>query len=142
VALSQSTAAPARETGVDALKGKRILLVDDAVDVLESLGALLHMGGAEVSAAAGGDDALRLVQVNQQPYDLIVSDVGMPGMDGYTLLAELRKHSATATTPAIALSGFTRPRDVQQALDAGFETHVRKPVTFEQFITVAGRIVK
>ena len=64
----------------------------------------------------------------------------MPEMDGYTLLAALRTHPATAATPAIALSGFTRPSDVNRALKAGFETHIRKPVTFDQFLATAGRI--
>uniref|UniRef100_UPI0038995D15 hypothetical protein n=1 Tax=Noviherbaspirillum pedocola TaxID=2801341 RepID=UPI0038995D15 len=63
-------------------------------------------------------------------------------MDGYTLLAALRAHAATASTPAIALSGFTRPRDVQQALDAGFETHACKPIVLEQFLRMASRIAK
>jgi two-component system, chemotaxis family, CheB/CheR fusion protein len=142
MALSRLAPAAPRKAGVEALKGKRVLLVDDAVDVLESLAALLHMEGAEVNIASSGADALRLAETDAQPYDLIISDVGMPGMDGYTLLAELRKRYTTASTPAIALSGFTRPADVQHALDAGFETHVRKPVTFDDFITTAGRVTK
>jgi two-component system CheB/CheR fusion protein len=64
----------------------------------------------------------------------------MPGMDGHALLAELRKLPATAGAAAIALSGFTRPRDVDVALAAGFDSHVRKPVAFDQFIALARRI--
>jgi two-component system CheB/CheR fusion protein len=123
------------------LKHKRILMVDDEADMLESFAALLRVVGAEVDIAGCAREALDRVQAAPRRYDLIVSDIGMPEMDGYALLAELRKQSATADTPAIALSGFTRPRDVQQALDAGFETHMRKPVVFDKFIELAARLL-
>lgn len=119
------------------LSGKRVLLVDDAVDTLESLGILLEMEGAQINAAASAADAIALVQGASEPFHLIISDIGMPGMDGYALLAELRKLPPTATTPAIALSGFTRPNDVERALNAGFATHVRKPVSIEQLVEQA-----
>jgi two-component system CheB/CheR fusion protein len=122
------------------LAGKRILLVDDLPEMLESLGELLVSEGAEVTRAQSGEHALMIVQGTSDEYDLIISDIGMPGMDGYSLLAELRKVAATATTPAIALSGFTRPVDVEHALEAGFEAHVRKPVVFDQFISIASRL--
>lgn len=123
------------------LLGKRILLVDDTVQTLESLGELLEIEQAHVTAAPSGADAIKFAQEASAPYDLIISDIGMPGMDGYMLLAELRKIKATATTPAIALSGFTRPTDVERALQAGYQAHVRKPVVFEQFVTLAGKII-
>lgn len=53
----------------------------------------------------------------------------------------MRKLPSTASTPAIAVSGFTRERDVQQALDAGFETHVRKPLAFDKFIATAAHML-
>ena len=135
----QLNSSPVAE-GSRTLAGKRILLVDDATETLESLGNLLHMEGAKVTSASSGDQALKAAAGASEPYDLIISDIGMPGMDGYTLLAELRKVEATAKAPAIALSGFTRPTDVASALAAGFETHVRKPVVFDQFIATACRI--
>src|SRR5205085_250949 len=107
---------------------------------LEALSELLSAEGAKVTAASNGAHALEMAERASEPYHLIISDLGMPGMDGYMLLAELRKRNATTTTPAIALSGFTRPSDVNRALEAGFETHVRKPVILDQFIATAGRI--
>jgi two-component system CheB/CheR fusion protein len=139
-AVARHTATQAVVASGSNLTGKHILLVDDGIDMLESLAGLLGMEGAVVATAASGPDAIALAQQAGQPYHLIVSDIGMPGMDGHALLAELRKLPATATTPAIALSGFTRPKDVDVALAAGFESHVRKPVAFDQFIALAKRI--
>lgn len=101
---------------------------------------LLEMQGAQVTAAASGDKALRKAAQSTEPYHLIISDIGMPDMDGYMLLGELRKQHSTSASPAIALSGSTRDRDVERVLAAGFETHVCKPIVFDQFLTMAGRL--
>lgn len=122
------------------LAGKRILLVDDDEEMLESLGSLLRLEGAQVEMASSGEAALSIAERETQPFNLIISDIGMPVMDGYALLEKLRNKPPTATTPAIALSGFTRPIDVEHALAAGFETHVRKPVAFDHFIEIACRL--
>lgn len=122
------------------LVGKRILLVDDATETVEALAALLETEGAQVTSAPGPSQALELVDGAAETFHLIISDIGMPEMDGYALLAALRTLQATASTPAIALSGFTRPTDVSHALSAGFETHIRKPVDFDQFIATVARV--
>lgn len=122
------------------LAGKRILVVDDAPETLEALALLLAGEGALVTTASCAARALEIVEQSQEAFHLVVSDIGMPDMDGYALLAALRKLAMTATTPAVAMSGFTRPRDVNQALAAGFETHIRKPVAFDQFIATAARV--
>jgi two-component system, chemotaxis family, CheB/CheR fusion protein len=117
-------------------------LVEDAVETLETLTDLLRAEGAEVTAATNAIEALEIAEKATEPYHLVISDLGMPGMDGYQLLKELRKHELLSSTPAIALSGFTRPSDVNRALESGYETHVRKPVMFDQFIAVAARTSK
>jgi two-component system CheB/CheR fusion protein len=109
------------------LQGLRILYVDDSVDTLESFGALLGLEGVTVIAALGGHEALQLAEATPA-LDLILSDVGMPRMDGYQLIAELRRRPETAHVPAIALTGYGRPQDVQQALEAGFNAHLNKPI--------------
>jgi two-component system CheB/CheR fusion protein len=63
-------------------------------------------------------------------------------MDGHSLLQELRKLAPTATTPAIALSGYTRPYDVKRTLDAGFNAHLCKPVVLKELIALAGRLCR
>jgi two-component system CheB/CheR fusion protein len=131
---------PSTDTLTRSLVGKRILLVDDAIETVEALAALLANEGARVTSAPGAARALELVGSAAETFHLIISDIGMPEMDGYALLAALRALQPTASTPAIALSGFTRPSDVSHALSAGFETHIRKPVDFEQFIATAARV--
>ncbi|MGI4846743.1 MAG: CheR family methyltransferase, partial [Janthinobacterium lividum] len=134
-------AAPAQTlTSSPGLDGKRILLIDDATDMLESLAGLLQLNGASVFMAGSAQTALELARAESAPFNLIISDIGMPDMDGHHLLAALREVQSTATTPAIALSGFTRPSDVQMALQAGFETHVCKPVALDQLITAAATL--
>jgi two-component system CheB/CheR fusion protein len=112
------------------LAGLRILLVDDAADTLETLGLLLQYDGAVVTSASSGPQALRLAAT--QPFDLVISDVGMPQMDGYQMIAEMRVQPRSASLPAIALTGFGRPHDVRRALQAGFDAHLDKPVDFER----------
>ncbi|HEY8606765.1 MAG TPA: chemotaxis protein CheB [Noviherbaspirillum sp.] len=142
LAVPQQAELPHEMQQRSSLAGKCVLLVDDATETLDMLKTLLEEDGALVTAASGPAEALKLVDASRESFQLIVSDIGMPDMDGYTLLAELRKRPATAATPAIALSGFTRNSDVNRALEAGFETHVRKPVSFDQFINTAARTSK
>jgi len=73
---------------------------------------------------------LHLAAANE--FDLVISDVGMPHMDGYEMIAELRAQPRTAALPAIALTGYGRAQDVQRALVAGFNAHINKPVDFAQ----------
>lgn len=135
----QAMLPPAKESG-KRLAGKHVLIVDDATDMLELLAGMIVSEGAYVTTAASGAEALKRVEEHATPYHLIISDIGMPGMDGYALLGELRKCNATAKTPAIALSGFTRPRDIDEALKAGYETHVGKPVSFARLVSLARSI--
>jgi two-component system CheB/CheR fusion protein len=138
--LPQQPTLPAAPEESRSLAGKRILLVDDSTDTLVSMTELLAAEHAEVTAAPSAAEALRLAADSSEPYHLIISDIGMPGMDGNMLLAELRKFKATGATPAIALSGFTRDSDVERALAAGFKAHARKPVNFNQLLAMASRV--
>jgi two-component system CheB/CheR fusion protein len=109
------------------LKGLRVLLVDDAADGLEALSKLLKMEGASVRVELSGKAALAAVA--EGDFDLILSDIGIPGMSGYTLVVELRKLPRTATVPVIALSSFGQGNDVVDALLAGFDAPLSKPVS-------------
>ncbi len=108
----------------------RILLVDDDAETLDLFASLLESEGAIVRAETSGAKALEASA--QEPFELIVSDVGMPLMDGYELIAALRARPATARIPAIALTGFGRPHDVTRALAAGFAGHLDKPVDLDR----------
>ena len=118
------------------LDGVRVLLVDDTADTLETFGYLLEHEGALVTTASSGAEALGLVETTA--FDLIISDVGMPGMDGYEMMTELRKRPGLPGLPAIALTGYGRPQDVQKALASGFQAHLDKPVDFARLKDVSG----
>ncbi len=137
---ARQVSAPAKADTANGLAGKRILLVDDSVDALESMAELLALLGAHVTSASHAGDALKKVAGSDKPYDLIISDIGMPGMDGYALLAKLRDLDATSRTPAIALSGFTRGSDIDRTLAAGFAAHAPKPVSLDQLVAIAVRV--
>jgi two-component system, chemotaxis family, CheB/CheR fusion protein len=133
---ADSTDAPAetREAprDVSVLKGMRILLVDDAVESLQAFQSLLEMEGAQVWPHTRGEAALAAAA--HQQFDLILSDIGMPGMDGYELIAALRKLPGMASVPALALTGFGRPQDATRAIRAGYDAHLGKPVSLRALL--------
>ena len=118
--------AAAEQASTRWLAGTRVLLVDDTPDTLESFGYLLEHAGAVVTSAASGAEALHLAET--EDFDLLISDVGMPQMDGCEMMVELRARPRARALPAIAFSGFGRAQDVQRALAAGFDAHVDKPI--------------
>jgi CheY-like chemotaxis protein len=91
---------------------RTILLVDDSLEGLEEFRTLLELEGAQVSAEASAESALAAAADNE--FDLILSDIGMPTMSGYELIAELRKLPSTSRVPAIALTGFSRDQDARR----------------------------
>ena len=105
----------------------RILAVDDMVDLLEPFSELLRLEGAIVDMATSGEQALAFLE--EGSYDLMISDLGMPYMDGYELIREVRKHSEWRHLKAIALSGYGRQVDTVRALQSGFNAHLSKPAT-------------
>jgi CheY-like chemotaxis protein len=110
------------------LTGVRVLVVDDEPDTLEVVSIMLTQFGAEVRGAESSRAALE-VFVEWQP-DVLVSDVGMPGEDGYDLIAKVRALSTEQgrDTPAAALSAHVSDDDRERALTAGYQTHIKKPV--------------
>ena len=110
------------------LDGLRVLLVDDEQDALDLLGEVLSEQGAEVHTASSAREALRQL-AGLRPH-VLVSDIGMPDMDGFGLVQAVRALAADqgGMTPAIALTAFARPEDVQRTLAAGFQLHIAKPV--------------
>jgi two-component system CheB/CheR fusion protein len=110
------------------------LIVDDSRETTEMLTALLTAEGAEVAAAGSGKDALRLV--NENSFDLVISDISMPEMDGYQLLHEIRASSSLRNLPALALTGYGRPVDVARAQAAGFARHLTKPLDVGRLLEV------
>src|SRR6185503_8754675 len=104
-----------------ALEGMCILVVDDSDETTLMLSKLLEMDGAEVHTARSGVDALELA--GKSRFDLVISDISMPEMDGYQLLQELRRLPQMASVPALALTGYGRVSDVDRAHRVGFSKH-------------------
>lgn len=118
------------------LPGIRILLVDDSEEIVETLGGLLRAEGAQVVTATNGFTALEVLA--SEDFDVLVSDIGMPGMDGYALLKALRKSKRNAKLPAIALSGYAR---TDSALAVGFTDQLKKPVALTDLVNILNRLV-
>ncbi|MEN3331003.1 MAG: hypothetical protein V7641_368 [Blastocatellia bacterium] len=125
-----------------ALKGLRVLVVDDEVDVPRLLTAVLSLCGAEVTAVASVAEALAAIQ-QMQP-DVMLSDIEMPHEDGYSLIRILRASEAErgGRVPAIALTAHARMEDRLRALSAGYDAHVAKPVEPAELVTVIASIVR
>lgn len=112
----------------DVLAGLRILIVDDEPDALALARAILSEAGAEVHTAGSAREALE--RFSELRPDVLVSDIGMPHEDGYSLIRKVRAQTVErgGRTPAVALTAYARPQDVQRAFAAGFQMHVVKPV--------------
>lgn len=110
------------------LAGARVLLVEDETDAREFVADLLREYGATVTEASSVDEALERFEA--QTPDVVVSDIGMPGRDGYALIESLRAlpPERGGAVPALALTGFARAEDARRALGAGFQRHLTKPV--------------
>ncbi len=119
--------------------GVRILLVDDAPDVVLLMKTLLDLEGAVVSVAISAREVLDILQREQ--IDLLISDISMPEMDGYELLREVRKMPRYARLPAIAMSGLSREKDIANAREAGFSAHLGKPVQMERVMEIITKLV-
>ncbi len=123
------------------LTGMQILVVDDDPDMRELVEFILIQAGAQVTTAASALQALTLL--NQSIPDVLLSDIGMPEMDGYSLMRQIRKYSPAegGTIPAIALSAYAGEINQQQALQAGFQQHISKPIEPDELIRAIAMLI-
>jgi CheY-like chemotaxis protein len=128
VVMEASTAARDRSREVPSLKGLTVLMVDDDRESREVVAAHLNGCGAAVLTAASAAEAFDMLQ--RQHVSVLLADIGMPEEDGYALIRRIRALSAphVAAIPAGALTAFARDEDRQEALNAGFQLHLAKPV--------------
>jgi CheY-like chemotaxis protein len=122
------------------LNGVHILIVDDDEDCREVLAQLLTVAGARLSVADSAESAL--LAVASEPPDVVVSDIGMPGEDGFSLIKRIRARSPEqgGKVPAVALTAYARSEDRASALRAGFNAHVAKPIQAVELIAVIGSL--
>ena len=118
------------------LDGLKVLVVDDEPDARELLTAILRSCGADVSTAGSAAEALR--QIEESTPDILLSDIGMPGEDGYDLIHKVRatETGRPSKLPAVALTAYAKVEDRIRALSAGFQAHVTKPVEPMEIATV------
>jgi len=123
---------------MEPLPTRRILIVDDSRDGGESLAMLLRVLGAEVALAHSGRNALECVD-SFKP-DVVLLDIGMPGMDGYEVARRIRSNPANRHISLIALTGWGQDEDRKRSVAAGFNHHLVKPADIDQLrqlLTVA-----
>lgn len=142
-AASDSVPAPLEEAAQAALHGRRVLVVEDDREAAEMLGHILEDRGAQVSIAGDCDGGLQALQAVHP--DLLLSDIGLPGRDGYAMMRDWRAHESThglPRLPAIALTAFGRPDDRALALEAGFDMHIAKPFEPQALLTAIRRLMR
>ncbi|MBC7910445.1 MAG: response regulator [Pyrinomonadaceae bacterium] len=122
----------------EAAEKRRVLLVDDAPDVLEMLAFMLRHGGYEVWTAVSARDALQAAQAEH--FDLVVSDIGMPGMNGYDLAMALRAMPDYSGVPMVAVTGFSMYDDRERALQSGFNAHMTKPINPSSLLDLLAKL--
>ena len=113
-----------------------MLVVDDESDTCELLRTVLEECGSEVTTVQSAHEALR--EIEQRLPDILVSDIGMPGEDGYELIGKVRALAVErgGRIPAIALTAYARMEDRVRALTAGFQVHVPKPIEPIELVAV------
>jgi PAS domain S-box-containing protein len=123
--------------------GKRVLAVDDQRDMLESLRHMLEERGARVTAVESGAAALDLLRAAPEEFDALVSDIGMPRMDGYELIRRVRGELGLGPQrlAAIAITAYARDEDRARALLAGYQAHIVKPYQAGQLVTIINELV-
>ena len=124
------------------LDGVQVLIVDDEADTRDLLATILKQYGAEASSAGSAQEAI--AHLNQQPSDVMISDIGMPDEDGYELIRQVRSLPAErgGNTPAIALTAYARVEDRLRAFQAGYQMYIAKPVEPAELVAVIASLLE
>ena len=120
------------------LSRTRILVVDDSDDTVDMLRRLFALEGAVVAAASSGAEALAIAR--EKDFDVVLSDISMPGMDGFEFVRRLRQMEKQKGVPVLALTGFGRAEDLERAQAEGFLAHVTKPVDVASLIEIIRKL--
>ena len=125
-----------------ALDSLRVLLVEDEPDTLEYLQRLLQDHGGIVFTARSGQEALAIV--GREHLEMLISDIGLPAMDGYDLMRQIRSQNGQSgySIPAIALTAYARAEDRVRALEAGFDDHIAKPAEPASLLAIVSSLAQ
>jgi CheY-like chemotaxis protein len=140
--VDETNGRKARENFDPKLSGVRVLIVDDDADTCEMLAYVLNHWGADTQASSSVAEAFTYID-DWQP-DVLLTDINMPGEDGYALISRLRSLTAEkgANIPAIALTAMARPEDSELALSAGFQLHLPKPIDIDRLAEAIANLTK
>jgi chemosensory pili system protein ChpA (sensor histidine kinase/response regulator) len=134
---------PASDPGLGARPApqarKRVLLVDDSISVRRFVGQMLEKAGFDVTTAADGADAI--TRLGEAEFDVVITDLEMPRVNGYELIDDLRRRPATRTLPVIVLTTRAGDKHVALARQLGVEHYVTKPVEEQTFVSLVGSVV-
>jgi CheY-like chemotaxis protein len=120
--------------------GLHVLIIEDNSDAAEMLAVILRMYGHDVGIAANGTTALEMVRTEMP--EVVLLDIGLPGMDGYELARRLRYHCPEKTPLLIAVTGHGLEEDVRRSAEAGIDLHMLKPVDPVRLQTVLNKFQK
>jgi signal transduction histidine kinase len=123
-----------REQKSHSFKDLKVLIVEDSEDTLTLLSAMFSREGAKTTMATSADEALRWASTNQP--DIVISDLGMPDVDGYELLEKLKQMPKMSGIPAIAISGYASDEDRRKAIGVGYLALVAKPIDVDALFTL------
>jgi PAS domain S-box-containing protein len=123
-------------------RDKRVVVVDDDADAVGLIAELLEQAGARVATATSASTAF--AEIRRAPPDVLVSDIGMPDEDGFSLVRRVRALAPGegGATPAVALTAYSRPEDAERAHEAGFQRHVAKPVDPDEFLAIVAELAR
>jgi len=137
---------PPAETAVESLElpslsGISVLIVDDEPDGRVLISRILEAHDAKTTCAANAQEAMDWLE--RHPFDVLLSDIGMPGVDGYALIRQVRALDSARVKPltAIAVTAYARPEDRQRSLLAGYQMHLSKPVEARELIAAIASLL-
>jgi signal transduction histidine kinase/ActR/RegA family two-component response regulator len=139
-AEAHSTSSPQSPAMQASLGGLSILVVDDEPDARSVVAETLKLEGATVTVTDSATSAFAKVQETGVHFDIIVTDIGMPQEDGYSLVRRLRSLQSGRQMLAIAVTGYASNSDIEAAMNAGFDLHVPKPLDFNTFVPLVRRL--
>ena len=123
------------------LAGIRVLAVDDEIDSLDLLASILSQQGSEVTTVTSAKAAMSAL--TQSNFDLLISDISMPEVNGYELIRQIRNlESPLADIPAIALTAYASEGDRQRSIDVGYQKHIGKPINISELLTIIEQLIQ
>jgi PAS domain S-box-containing protein len=135
-----SPSGPEAPTPLPRLAGVRVLAVDDEPDARDLIQRVLEEHGATVITAGSGEEALCILET--VPFDVLLSDIGMPGLDGHQLMRRIRAtERKDQHLPALALTAFARPEDRKKVILSGYQSHLAKPFDLAELVIVVAGLV-